>query len=384
MNQTLDLNSLSLFWIRLSEKLRIIDCSNEFRSFINLNGQDLFKYFEFIQPNISQNQDYASYLSNKIIILKHLTTKRRFRFTMHQSGCNLILIGWPIFKNLEEVKINGFSSIINHPACQLSDLLILKDILNQSQKKITGLETQKLNRKIKEQQSINEHQSKLASLGELAAGVAHEINNPLTIVIGYNQVLKRILKNEKDYLKYQKILDKKYNAYLRIKKIVDSLRYFSRKESEKNEIFSIKQAVDNVLELISDLYSKDGITITTTNDGKDYKTFGSFDKFQQILLNLISNAKDATEGKNHREIKIDISKVGSNTRVSICDNGTGIEPKLLQKIFDPFFTTKDPRKGTGLGLGLVNKMINDLNGKIIVKSELGLGSEFVLFLPQSP
>lgn len=236
--------------------------------------------------------------------------------------------------------------------------------------------------KLEYQRKITQHQAKLASIGQLAAGVGHEINNPLAIIKGY-------LHNIEDDLKEINIEDKhifhmlgKINiATERIVNIVKGLRTFSRSDTDQLTSFSAKEAIEESYFLIKDIYQKEGIEISLFKDDKEMRIFGNRGRFQQVIVNLFSNAKDATEGRDERQISLSIKEILDHVVIEIADNGKGIPVELREKIFEPFFTTKDVNKGTGIGLSLVSSIIKELDGQITVESPPGQGARFVITLP---
>ncbi|MBT4792477.1 MAG: response regulator [Halobacteriovoraceae bacterium] len=226
--------------------------------------------------------------------------------------------------------------------------------------------------------------SKLASIGELAAGVGHEINNPLAIAVGtIYAIKKRLIKlhhqDEETFSRIKKI----EIANERIRNIVDGLRTYARSDTQHNESISLMNAVSQTVSLLNDIYLKEGIIIEQSVPSKDLFVTGSLGRFQQIIMNLISNAKDATEGQSKRIIKISFANCDKNVCLSVADNGSGMAEDVKSKIFNPFFTTKVAGKGTGMGLGIVIKLVNELNGKISVESKIDIGTEFKLVFPMA-
>jgi signal transduction histidine kinase len=231
---------------------------------------------------------------------------------------------------------------------------------------------------------INAHNSKLASIGELAAGVGHEINNPLAIIQGNLNILKK---------KFETVpgIDEKYKAYIhkctlavnRITNIVKGLRSFSRSDVDNLEEFDIQDCIDEILIMIDDIYTKKGINLTyeCANEDYVYEVHANRGKFQQVVINLLSNAKDAVEENETQLIEIHNTISNEYFKVSIKDNGKGINPEIKDKIFESFFTTKEINKGTGIGLALVANIVKEFNGTIEVESELGGGTTFSVSFP---
>ncbi len=219
--------------------------------------------------------------------------------------------------------------------------------------------------KIEVQRKKLVHSAKLASIGEMAAGVGHEINNPLAIAMGNITLIKRFLKSKGIVNgNMDRYLDSISYANERIRKIVDGLKLYSRLDSSIYKKASMNEAILETFKLTSEIYEKDGIFINFDKETEDLFIKGSLGELQQILVNLLSNAKDATKGKSNREILIELVKKGDYAQLSISDNGKGIPDNVKEHIFDPFFTTKEPGKGTGLGLGLVYELIKKMDGDI--------------------
>jgi CheY-like chemotaxis protein/two-component sensor histidine kinase len=220
-------------------------------------------------------------------------------------------------------------------------------------------------------------------LGELAAGVGHEINNPLSISSGFIVLIKKELEkdnynNEAVYKKIEKVK----HGHERIKNIVDGLRTYARSDTDDFKFISMREAIDQTVNLISGIYEKDGVSILKNNKEMALYTMGSIGKLQQIIMNLISNAKDATAGQEKREIKLSLKEGENRTLIfSVEDNGCGISDDIKDKILNPFFTTKEIGTGTGMGLGITGRFVEEMKGELIIDSEVGKGSTFSIVLP---
>lgn len=234
----------------------------------------------------------------------------------------------------------------------------------------------------KEQIRLSQHQAKLSSLGELAAGVGHEINNPLTVIKGYIDTIKR--KEVKGQINIDPLLksylEKINKASERIEKIIGGLRTFSTANVSESMDFDPIESVRECYNIVNEIYYNEGINVSFNNQIKDKNIFihGSKGKFQQIIMNTISNAKDAVENSLVKEIKINCFFNNDFFEVDIKDSARGVPESLQKKIFDPFFTTKEVQKGTGIGLSLANNFIKEFQGEIGVVSEVNEGSLFKL------
>lgn len=274
--------------------------------------------------------------------------------------------------------------------------------------------------KLKNQKAQIIHQEKLASIGQLAAGVAHEINNPAAYVKSNLNTLKRYsnelgaffkaldhtsLQNqtafdgtcsgENDtwmfrfkalYQKYDipfllqdivEIVDDSDEGIERIEIIVKGLKEFSRPDSAENESVDLIACIENTLKLVTNQVKH---SLDVSFDWQE-KLFiqGQHGSLSQVFLNLIVNASHAVT-KDGR-LQITAKSENGYAYVSFCDNGCGIDQKNQAKIFEPFFSTKEQGAGTGLGLSISHGIIKKHGGTISVKSELGEGAEFIIQIP---
>ncbi len=232
--------------------------------------------------------------------------------------------------------------------------------------------------------------AQMAAIGELAAGVAHEVNNPITGIINFAQLL--LDDSEKDSLQAE-LLDRIVNEGERIALIIKNLLSFARESESNNEPVEIVQVIKNSLSLVAHQLKKDGITIKTEYSPKSCQIYGNFTQLQQVILNLLSNARFALNDRypNSSPDKIIeiscypfIKEEGQTvTQITIKDFGTGIPQGILQRLFDPFFTTKPSGKGTGLGLSISYGIIQNHGGIIKVDSIMHQYTKMVIELPSS-
>lgn len=219
---------------------------------------------------------------------------------------------------------------------------------------------------------------KMSAIGTLVAGVAHELNNPLMGIINSIEIsLKRTDQNDRRY-HYLTIAK---DATDRCIEIVDSLLTFSHSDSESFQRENCQKVLDRVLKLVEYRIKKSGIRITHCTKDSDLKVWMRPNNMQQVFLNLISNAIDALEESERKEIFIDMNRNESYAEIVIGDTAGGIEPEHLHRIFDPFFTTKPVGKGTGLGLSICKNIVEAHNGDITCQSVVGAGTKFTILLP---
>ena len=220
---------------------------------------------------------------------------------------------------------------------------------------------------------------KLSAIGQLISGVTHELNNPLSGVLGFTQLLLGSEINPK----VRQSLERIYNEALRCQKIVQNLLTFSRRHKPEKSLRSLNEVIDSVLELRAYQLQVDDVTVERRYDPALPKTMLDFHQIQQVVLNLINNAHQAmmqTPGRARR-LLITTERAGGMLHARFEDTGTGIPRDRLEKIFQPFFTTKEAGKGTGLGLSLSRAIIKDHQGTMRAESQLGEGTTMTVELP---
>jgi CheY-like chemotaxis protein len=210
------------------------------------------------------------------------------------------------------------------------------------------------------------------------AGVAHELNNPLTAVMGFSELLKDA---EVD-INHRRQLDIIFKSAQRCQKIVQSLLSFARRQKPERKPVSVNHLIGEVLEIVSYPLRTGNITVVTRLDANLPVVLADAHQIQQVFLNILNNARQAIEmHQTEGEIRIATETGGSGIRIIISDNGPGIAEKNLRSIFDPFFTTKEVGKGTGLGLSLCYGLIKEHGGNITPLSRPGEGATFIIELP---
>jgi signal transduction histidine kinase/ActR/RegA family two-component response regulator len=225
------------------------------------------------------------------------------------------------------------------------------------------------------------HLDKLSSLGTLTSGVAHEINNPLTGIIGYTEML---LQDEGDD-KTRKYMQKVYDSAIRCKRIVENMLTFSRQTPALKSPENINDIIDKTIELHEYWLRNTNIEVVKNYDNVPYISIDR-QQTQQVIMNLLINAEHAiadTDRNGRIEFATHYDKNDKTVTITISDNGKGIPLEVLPKIFDPFFTTKPVNKGTGLGLSITHGIIAELGGTIEVKSEKDKGTSFIIKLLHS-
>ncbi len=224
---------------------------------------------------------------------------------------------------------------------------------------------------------------KLAAIGKLAAGVAHELNSPLTAILGNSQLLlKELSPQEESY----ELLEDIKQCGVRCKTTIQNLLSFARQQQLEGELISIQQILSSASRLVGHQIRQEGIEIVCIQPADLPKITGNGQQLEQVIVNLVINAKDALIGRGENK-KISVIS-GICTReskeyihITVEDNGCGIAPEHLPDIFTPFYTTKEAGKGTGLGLSVSLGIVQNHGGTIECESAPGAGSKFSVLLP---
>lgn len=239
-------------------------------------------------------------------------------------------------------------------------------------------------RDITEERRLNQElvqQEKMAAIGMLAGGVAHEINNPLGGILAFTQLLMREFPEGESV---RADLEEIERAALRCKKIVQDLLDFSRVSSGKIKVaVALGPLFEKVFGFLRREFLSLNIQCAVEIDPLLPPVLGDANRLQQIFLNLLTNAAHAMPRGGTVTIRAQCGADDGFVRIEVEDTGTGVKKEHLSKIFDPFFTTKEPGKGTGLGLSITYRIVRDHDGTIAVESEDGVGTTFRIGLPRA-
>ncbi|MEI6574765.1 MAG: PAS domain S-box protein [Bacteroidota bacterium] len=240
-----------------------------------------------------------------------------------------------------------------------------------------------------EQQLIQSE--RMTGIGEMATSIAHEINQPLNnISLSLENLIYEIKSSTSvDQAYIQKKSNNIFENIHRMENIIDHLRAFARGVDDTfHGLFDVNESTRNAVMLVSEQFHNNSIELKTNFDENISNLFGNTYKFEQVIINLLINAKDAIEEKSsivqtafEKQVIIITRLEGQKVAVIVEDNGNGILPEVMDKIMRPFFSTKKAGKGTGLGLTIISRIIKEMNGEIQIESEPGSGTKMKIVLP---
>src|SRR6266487_344054 len=248
--------------------------------------------------------------------------------------------------------------------------------------KVTTEEVQRREQELREKQEQLVQAGKLATLGELTTGVAHELNNPLNnIGLFIGNVIDLIELGEADP---QRMLHELHSAMQQVHKateIISHLRTFGRAATVSREPVVINQVIQRAISLVHKQLHLRQIEVQLRFPSEDVIVIGNAIQMEQVFINLLTNARDALADVTQKMITITCTVKTDVVNIHFCDTGPGIPAGLEQRIFDPFFTTKEVGAGTGLGLSITYGIIKEHQGSITVESRPGEGALFIIQLP---
>lgn len=340
----------------LDKKGKIIYANNSFCSHIGKTPQDIVnKSFDAITKDIvTDSGDKVEMVKNIVKFEQEIKDK--------EGNKNIYSVcEYPFFNQDGVVYCKGYFCV---------DISREKSLINE----------------LEQEKAYTLNQSKLASLGEVAAGMAHEINNPLFIISGSSKVLQKLMEEEiVENNRVNGLFGKIDNTVDRIGKIIKSMKNISRDTS--NEEFDeclISDIYDDMEGLFSERAKNHSVDLKFVK-GDDFDSLSINCKriqLTQVLINLISNAMDAISELEEKWIKVEVNSNHSFLEFIITDSGNGIPDSLKEKIFTPFFTTKEVGKGTGIGLSLSHRIISEHDGSLSIDEKCE-NTKFIVKLPKS-
>jgi signal transduction histidine kinase len=286
---------------------------------------------------------------------------------------------------LFEISSQVFDKIFEKFPKAVHNLLVTYDTRLRRHNDIVVDQFLKMMRQIKQLEDSHQRlllSDKMASIGLLTAGIAHEINNPLFVITGYLDVLNDFLREGEVSIDDLKgVADKLGTASQSIVKLVSGIKTYARIEETDPVPIDLNSAIQGSLDLVSFLYRQDNIELKNGLSNGSPMILGNIGKLQQVLMNLLSNAQDAMESSDTKIISVNTHEETDKVMVEVADTGCGIEPENIQNVFSRSFTTKPVGKGSGMGLDLVRNMVEEMDGSIEVESTVSKGTTFKLIFP---
>jgi PAS domain S-box-containing protein len=247
-------------------------------------------------------------------------------------------------------------------------------------------ELERAHMELKSAQEALVQAGKLAALGELAAGVAHELNQPLTGIMGFAQELEAMLKTSYPDPIALDFAGEVMRNSVRMKKIIQQLREFTRRSVEDFRQTDVAAVVDDSLKLLDQQFRSRGIEVSIAGEKELPQIYCNPFQLEQVFINLATNARDAIEsgGRGSGRVEIEFRLKASDKRfieVSFKDDGAGMSFETKERALEPFYTTKEVGKGTGLGLSVSYGILSKIHGTMMIESAPGKGTNFLLTLP---
>lgn len=397
------LNSHCLFDFNGKKKLCNVRCSLENKDYYHFQISDIAEdSMEIIDHWTSvvatfpgamifiDDKQKITEISNNGISLLHLKTSKGVLygresilgqyiydiFSADPSNVRLLEAFKSLFASVEGVKIG-----LSESKVMLKKNLFVKmsfvPIIKQSRTLgyclyfIDDTETVLKEIELETQKSMNIASARLSTLGEMAAGVAHEINNPLTVIEGTSMIIQKMIESKldvEDYKKIEKKFEKLSSTVKRITKIVSGLRAFTAgAEGTTFKEVSLKEIIHDVIDLSGESIRSKKIDFEYINNFKTANVLTNSTQLSQVLINLLNNSIFEIKEHDKPFIKLQIDKLENDkVKISVIDSGKGIPKEVREKLFQSFFTTKEIGKGTGLGLSISHKIIIDHKGELFV------------------
>lgn len=254
----------------------------------------------------------------------------------------------------------------------LADEVQFKQILEEKRRLDLELAQAELQSTLAELQTTQDQllqSAKLAALGSLCAGMAHEVNNPLTIIRGYIEQIELLLQRHGnvEYGLVRSSFDKINRSIDRIVQLIKNVKDFSRQSETNFAAVKVPTLINSCLALLEQQFYLRQIQVHRAYFENEVEILGDSTRLEQVFINILTNAMDAIEAVPHRksgDIEIQVTHTADKVTIRITDNGIGIDPTLTEKVFDPFFTTKEVGRGTGLGLSISHRIVKDHYGTI--------------------
>lgn len=329
---------------------------------------------------------------------RHIPVRSR---PLDQQSCttsgtyeDVAIVRWDGYVRLVDLSVRVIKSQDKvYSVCLLRDVTEKKQmerelITKHSELKNAYVSLEKMNAELKTTQATLVQAGKMAALGELAAGIAHEINQPLQGIRGYTQELQSLLdpaiKGAQGEGEIRMFLKEVISNVDKMSGIIQYLRVFTRKSTENHEFTDIHERIEEALKMLSRQFESRGIKVKRNFAREIPQVYANPLQLEQVFINLAANARDAIETTGRGKGLVEITTRASDrfVEIEVQDDGIGMDQRSQSKIFNPFFTTKEVGKGMGLGLSISYGILNKLHGSILVESEVGKGAKFVIRVPR--
>ncbi|MSP16170.1 MAG: sensor histidine kinase [Myxococcales bacterium] len=305
----------------------------------------------------------------------------------------------PVFAGVEGDEVGRLSLALEEMRRALRDKLRTTEEVNVDLEREVQRRTADLARKNRELAETLEkltfaqrqlvHAEKMASIGQLVAGIAHEINNPVNAIVNtvgpLSDEIEQIASRAQDPAAAQELRDMArviQRGARRTKDIVQALHNYSRSDDERVVEFDLNRSLDDSLELLRHQFR--GVIEVDRRYGEVGRIRGHAGQLNQVFMNLLTNAAQALAGKEAARIVLTTTRSSERVEIAVADNGPGIPQEILPRIWDPFFTTKEVGQGSGLGLSIVHGIVERHGGTIGVVTRIGEGTTFTVSLPERP
>ncbi len=348
-------------------------------SLFNVQKQNQLNELE-VKYEVLQKENHIELLTrNNELSKRNLSKSRQLRNYLIIIIALIIVLALVWFRRYREtVRLNKHISIHREE---------LKNLNQDLEKRV---QTEVAIRQEQEQKALQ--QSRLAILGELAAGIAHELNQPLQTL---SLTIENILFALQDEPSGIDVLEKKM-SYLfedisRMQSVIEHIRRFSKQSGDQSQTtFALRESIDNAIELVHDRFEQYHISLLCHHPENPIFITGNQYKFEHVIINLLTNAKDAIQSKRgisaatKGEIRINTVLEHDRVRIHVQDEGCGIAAEYMNTVFDSFFSTKPIEQGTGLGLAIAKGIIGAMNGSIEIESQQNIGTTVTISLPIEP
>lgn len=309
---------------------------------------------------VGVRENYFLPLKRKILLITFLLALAPFSISLYLYYSNHESLALPIFA------LSGFIALV----------IVMLTI----QYLFRGIEAIYQQKTLIDEQFIQSN--KLAALGEMAAGIAHELNEPLNgIQLFAQNALTDLRKNQNPHKLAEENLLFILDLVKKASTIIGQLRTFARKSDEKKQALDIHTLIEGLIRFLESQMKLANIQVELRLESTNNQIFGNPLRLEQVLLNMIQNAIYAMEKAEVKKLTIRTNLSGESVIIEIIDTGIGIPQEFKKRIFDPFFTTREVGVGTGLGLSISHSIIKEHKGSVEVESEVGKGTTFRVYLP---